>query len=190
MNEQLTILKEVSSNIKKMRIEKGLTLKTLSQKTGFSTGYLSRIENSKIAPNFATLIKIGLALEVMMQDLFFGGGKNKGISVVRKNERRKMAWPGTNHGYEYSALTYGFQQPKMKAAFVSFPDETEEPIWFEHRGEQLAVVFEGKIKFFFGDQEYILEEGDAVYFDCTIPHASVGLGERKAKILTVVYRDV
>jgi len=189
MPETEAILNKVSNNIKRLRKEKGKTLKALAEKAGLSAGYLSRVENAQKVPNFSTIVKIGLALEVSISDLFLDSGNQEGISIVRKNERRNMAWPGTNQGYDYSALTHGFHNPKMRAAIVSFPISEKEPLWFEHRGEQLAVVLEGKIKFIFKEREYILDEGDAVYFDCTIPHTSMGLGEKKPKVLTVIYRN-
>ena len=36
-------------------------------------------------------------------------------------------------------------------------------------------------------KKYILKEGDAIYFDSSIPHTGRSIGKKKAKILTVLF---
>ncbi|HEA69102.1 MAG TPA: cupin domain-containing protein [Desulfobacterales bacterium] len=51
-----------------------------------------------------------------------------------------------------------------------------------YRGEECGIILKGKLKGFIGDQVVVLEEGDSIYFDSSIPHRweSVGEGEMKA----------
>ena len=58
MDEQL-----ISQNIKRHRLNKGLSLDQLARFCGLTKGYVSKIENSEKAPPFSTLIKIATALE-------------------------------------------------------------------------------------------------------------------------------
>ena len=62
--------KNVGQRIRELRTSLGLTLEELADKTGFTKGYLSRVENSKKAPPVATLIRIATALEVTLSDIF------------------------------------------------------------------------------------------------------------------------
>ena len=50
--------------IKKYRLQKRITLRTLSNYTGYSRSYLSLIENHKKSPRLVTIRKIGYALEI------------------------------------------------------------------------------------------------------------------------------
>lgn len=51
-------------NIKKYRLEKGLTQEKLSELTGISTDYLSEIERGKRVPSFKRFDKIAQVLEI------------------------------------------------------------------------------------------------------------------------------
>lgn len=54
----------------KVRTEKGITLKELSQMSGISKTCLNDIENNKTSPTINELEKIAKALNVRMTDLF------------------------------------------------------------------------------------------------------------------------
>ena len=55
---------QIAKNIKHMRIQRGLTIKQLAEITGFSQGYISRIENSEKAPPVSTLIILSKAFGI------------------------------------------------------------------------------------------------------------------------------
>lgn len=56
--------------IKKIRLEKKMTLETLSKLSGISKGHLSKIERQERDPKLTTLIQIALALKVDIKELF------------------------------------------------------------------------------------------------------------------------
>lgn len=57
-------------NLKKIRLDKGLTLKQLSLKTGLSTTYLNDLENlNRKNPSYKKLNKILEVLEVTIEQL-------------------------------------------------------------------------------------------------------------------------
>jgi transcriptional regulator with XRE-family HTH domain len=53
--------REVGKRIKARRLSKGITLQELAKKTGFTRGYLSKVENSTKAPPVSTLITLAKA---------------------------------------------------------------------------------------------------------------------------------
>jgi len=59
----------IGRRIAQVRATRGLTLDRLAQMTGFTKGYLSKIENSKVIPPIGTLIKIARQLEAEVADL-------------------------------------------------------------------------------------------------------------------------
>ena len=62
--------KDIGKRIKEIRISKEMTLEILSEITGFTKGYLSKVENSEKAPPVSTLIRIAGALEVRLSEIF------------------------------------------------------------------------------------------------------------------------
>ena len=50
--------------LKQIRLEKGMTLETLSQLSGISKGHLSKIERQEREPKISTLILLAKALKV------------------------------------------------------------------------------------------------------------------------------
>lgn len=56
--------------VKKIRLEKNMTLETLSQLSGISKGHLSKIERQERDPKISTMIQIALALKVDIEELY------------------------------------------------------------------------------------------------------------------------
>ena len=78
--------KRIGHRIKKLRLSKKMTLESLAKSTGFTTGYLSRIENSENAPPISTLSKIAQALEVDISFLLYEDKTNnpRNMIITRK----------------------------------------------------------------------------------------------------------
>ena len=55
-------LPELSQTIRKVRLAQGMTVDQLAQKSGFSKGFISQVENFRITPSLKALIRIALAL--------------------------------------------------------------------------------------------------------------------------------
>lgn len=56
--------------IKKIRLEKNMTLETLANLSGISKGHLSKIERQERDPKISTMVQIALALKVDMKELY------------------------------------------------------------------------------------------------------------------------
>ena len=56
--------------VKKVRLEKNMTLEMLSKQSGISKGHLSKIEREEREPKISTLIQIALALKVDIKELY------------------------------------------------------------------------------------------------------------------------
>jgi mannose-6-phosphate isomerase-like protein (cupin superfamily) len=60
---------------------------------------------------------------------------------------------------------------------------------FRHDGEELLYVLEGTMKFLHDNREYIVEEGDCIYFDSSLPHFGESMGNKKVRCLMVIYNQ-
>ena len=69
-------LPELSQTIRKVRLAQGMTVDQLAQKSGFSKGFISQVENFRITPSLKALIRIAEALGIPMSKLFDENGQN------------------------------------------------------------------------------------------------------------------
>jgi transcriptional regulator with XRE-family HTH domain len=177
---------EIGKNIRMIRKLKELTLEDLAGKTGFTKGYLSKVENSEKAPPVSTLLNIARAMDVGMSSLFGEGHEPTSLSLVKRNERQEMARNGTTFGYSYETLAHKYPDKKMEPYILTIPPEIEKSPLFQHQGEEMIFVLQGTLRFLHGENEVLLEEGDCIYFDSGIGHRGFALGGREVKILIVM----
>lgn len=56
-----------------------------------------------------------------------------------------------------------------------------------HEGEEFIYVMKGVVEVNYGKTQYILEEGDSIYYDSIVPHHVHAAADEAAQILGVVY---
>ena len=178
---------ELGKMIQRHRINKELTLQDLAEKTGYTKGYLSKIENSEKAPPVSTLINIAKALNIGISEIFGEAEESSSICLIKKADRRVIARDGSVFGYAYETLAHRFHNKHMDPYFLTVPRKTKENALFQHKGEEMMFVLEGTMKFFHGEKEYIVEEGDCIYFDGSIPHYGVCQGKKEVKCLMAIF---
>jgi transcriptional regulator with XRE-family HTH domain len=180
--------KQVVQNIKTIRQSKKITLEQLAKLTGLTKGYISRIENSHKAPPLSTLYKIAIALDtdlsVLLAENLEVPEKVK-LCIVRKNERKEVVTKGTLYGYQYVSLAYKKIGKNMEPYIIE--PAVEEVGVFSHEGEEFMFVLEGTHEFVYDSEKYVLNEGDSAYFDSAIPHSGRSIGEKRARILGIMY---
>jgi transcriptional regulator with XRE-family HTH domain len=178
---------EIGSRIKKLRFEKQITLEKLAAQTGFTKGYLSKVEKSAKAPPVSTLGRIARVLGVTISSLLGEESPYTPICLVKKNERHFIARAGNNFGYSYEALAHKFTNKMMEPFLLTLPVHPKKRTLYQHEGQEILFVLEGAMKFLHGAEELIVEEGDCVYFDSKIPHFGESVGDLAAKCFMVIY---
>jgi len=178
---------ELGKRIKEYRMKKGLTLQKLEEKTGFTKGYLSKVENTKKAPPVSTLVILAKALGVSLSEIFGEKEEKSSISHVKRNQRQVVARNGTVFGYSYQTLAHKFYKKQMEPYILTLPVKPKQVALFQHEGQEMLFILEGTMKFFHGDLEFIVEEGDCLYFDASIPHHGICQGKKEVKCLMVIY---
>lgn len=182
---------KVGEKIKKLRMEKGMSLQDLAEKTGFTSALLSQVENHMISPPLGTLIKISKAIDVPI-GLFFEDQREAPFTIVRAGERkitsRVTSKTGVKYGYSYESLAYDKKGRHMEPFLVTLEEATiKNQQEFRHEGEEFIFVLEGKMEVQLGEHTDLLEPGDSIYFDSTIPHRVQCTDEGPAKILACIY---
>ena len=177
---------EIGRRIRTLRAEKGITLEQLARQTGFTKGYLSKVEKSKKAPPVSTLGNIARAFNVTISSLLGEDSPRTSLCLVRKDERPVVSRDGTAFEYSYEAMAHNYPNKIMEPFILTLPVGPKKKTFYRHEGEEILFVIQGSMKFIHGNEEYIVNEGDCVYFDSGIPHFGESIGRREAKCFMVI----
>jgi len=184
----------LGQKIKTLRQRKGLSLQQMAGRTNLSVPLLSQIESEVVAPPVATLLKISKALNVNIGYFFQEEESGKRAVIVRKNERkqvfRRIHEDPSKVGYYYESLAYPKADKHMEPFQVQFEvKKKEDLLFFNHKGEEFVFVLEGQLEFNYEDETFILEPGDSLYFDSSLPHAFRAVGKKTALAIDVIYAE-
>jgi transcriptional regulator with XRE-family HTH domain len=187
---------ELGNKIKALRIKQQMTLEQLAQKSGLSTGVLSQAERDISTPTVTTLQKISKAFGITLSSLFSDNGlPNDGgllngrdnqnsefVAVVRKKQRKKILMPW---GATMEMLCPDLQH-KIEFFYLVYPPGTKVGEIYSHEGEECGHILEGTFKGVVGDKEIVLEAGDSVYYDSSIPHRWEAIGDKEVRAIWVI----
>jgi transcriptional regulator with XRE-family HTH domain len=181
---------KVGEKIKATRELKGLTLKDISDRTGFSEAFLSQLENHLISPPLGAIIKIAHSLEVEIGTLFNQVGTAP-FTIVRTHERkptsRVASKEGVRYGYSYESLAPDKINRSMEPFLVTLEPASKKGVPYNHEGEEFIFVLDGRVEVQLGEFTDVLEPGDSIYYDSTTPHRVSCAGDAPAQILAVIY---
>jgi len=190
--DQEDIKVNVGERVRLVREEHNLSLKDVSQRTGLDVSLLEQIENRTVAPPLGTVIKLAKALDMKMGYLI-SGEENRPYTIVRKHDRKVVSRYDSRkveyYGYGYEALAPHKKDRHMEPFLVSLdPSETEEER-STHDGQEFIFVLEGAMEVRLGEEIHILEPGDSIYYDSTVPHLVKCHGDKGTRILAVLYAE-
>ncbi len=174
--------------IRKLRESKRLTLADLAARTGLSKALLSKIENGKVSSPVSTLLSIAESLKVRLSYLVDdnGGQPEMKCVLVRAGERLKLDRGTEDFGFCYEMLAHSKPDKKMEPAVLIVENRRKHAVTYTHPGEELIYVLEGRMEFTYGKKKFLMEAGDAIYFDGDLPHGGRNISDHPLKVLTVI----
>lgn len=170
-------------NLKQLRVQRGLTLEQLAQRSSLTRSYLSKIERGISMPSIESALGVAAALDISVEKLF-GHGEDEGdpITIVR-------AANSTGKDPDaYLSLVAGVNPNRTMRAFVVRPGNQSgrgRPS-SHHDGEEILFVLKGKIEMLVGKTTEVLGPGDCVHFNSSMPHKLTSIGSAPASALVIV----
>jgi DNA-binding XRE family transcriptional regulator len=179
----------------------GISLRELARRIGVSASLISQIETQKVHPSVSTLYSLASELGASVDELLFedapiaskpsGEGWDFLIDhplmepVQRGADRHVM---NLDSGVRWERLTteavlgidflYLVYQPGAES---SRKDGMQ-----RHTGREWGYVIEGTLHVTVGFDEHVLEPGDSVAFDSTVPHRLHNDGETEVRAIWYV----
>lgn len=175
MNELKSENIDIGIQIRSLRMAHKKTIAELSEETGLSTGIISKIERNLVVPSVISLWKIAGVLGVSIGS-FFEQEDKKSRTVVRKSERKKIITQNSNAYYE---LLSPDLNRKIEFLMITIEPGQSTSISekLSHDGEECGIVIKGCVLVKLEEEEYLLNEGDSIYFDSSRKHIYMNVGD-------------
>ena len=179
---------DIGKTIHKIRKERKMTLKELSEKTSLSTGYLSQFERGLTSIAIESLQTISKALDVDM-DAFFSKPKSKikDESPIIRSYDREIAKISTK------IIQYYLVKDVENAAFlpriyeVMPKDQDAHAKTYVHEGVEFIYILEGILTLSYKNQIYEMYPEDSAYISSEIAHNWENNTNKKVKMLVINY---
>lgn len=179
---------DIGGKIRTLRLRKKMGLVELGQHTGLSPALLSKIERGRLFPTLPTLLRIALVFSVGL-DFFFAGAREKPlVAVVRKAERVRLPErPDVRQAaYRFESLDYPATERKFDSYYAEFFPVTPDGLRpHAHPGVEFIYALAGRLSVHVDGDEHVLEAGDSMYFDSSVPHAYRRSGGRACSAIVV-----
>jgi transcriptional regulator with XRE-family HTH domain len=166
----------VGPRLRRVREQRGFTLTEVAHETGISKSTLSRLENGQRRPSLELLLPLGQTYRVPIDDLV--GAPEVGDPRIHLKPRRvngRTVLPLTRPG--------GIQAWK-----IVIPTSQSTPKPRTHDGFEWLYVLSGRMRLVMGDQDIVVDIGEAAEFDTTVPHWFGSTGDGPAEVLSIFGR--
>ena len=180
--------------IRSLRNRLGLTLRSVSERTGMAVSTLSKLEKGHISLSYDKLMTLSTAFGVDMAELL---GPASSTPPAGGNGRRVIQRAGD--GYDVETRSYRQKYlatdllnklgtPLIAESRARTLEEFTEEFGglIHHQGEEFAYVLQGEIEFH--TELYAptrLKAGDSVYFDSEMGHAYLKASDEPCIVLAV-----
>ncbi len=183
---------KIGKKIRQVRESKGMTVEELAKASGNSVELIESLEEGSFIPSMTPLFKIARALGVRL-GTFLDDMPQTGPFVVKSGQSEEIIhFTGSISNLEDStldlySLAYGKGDRHMEPFIVDMhPKKVDKYELSTHEGEEFIYVMGGQIELLYGQERYLLNTGDSIYYDSVIPH-DLHAHEKEAKILAVIY---
>ncbi len=187
-NNTLSQLSEIASRIKELREIIGFSVKEMAQKTDVSESQYLIYEGGTEDIPFSFIHKCALAFGVSMTVLLEGSSaKLSTYTVTRKGFGQKTV---NDDGIDISNLAPKFKNKLAEPYYVTYEysaNSQNKPIHLTtHSGQEFDLILSGKLKIQVGEHSEILEEGDSIYYNSSIPHGMIAVDGKDCTFVAVV----
>ena len=171
----------IGEKLRALRLRKKMGLVELSRHSGLSAAMLSKVERGRLFPTLPTLLRIALVFSVGLEYFFSDDPKRRVLAIVRKSDRKRFPErpDGRDISFEFESLDFSAVERKLNAYYAEFrplPPGKARP--HHHAGVEFLSVLRGTLQMRIGSEEHVLESGDSIYFDSSVPHSYRRLSQK------------
>lgn len=177
------IISRIAQKIRITRLQKNLTIQQLATRMHVSKGLLSKIENSKTVPSLPVFVTMLQSLEIspkeFFEDMLLSNGRK---FVLIKKEQRSSA---SREGFDYQQITsQNLPHCSMEVSLVTIQPGAGGKVTVSE-GYEFRYMLSGSCEYELDHEMLLLEEGDALYIDASVPR-TVGNYTRKSALMLCI----
>jgi transcriptional regulator with XRE-family HTH domain len=153
----------VRRRLRELRAERGLTLAQVAERASIDLSTLSRLESGKRRLALDHIPALAAALGVSADELLGSSPpEDPRVRIKPRTHKGLTMWPLTRRAPAGGPHAYRFH---ISAKRHTPPDPL--PV---HEGHDWLYVLDGRLRLLLGDEDLIIEPGEAVEFSTWTPH--------------------
>lgn len=177
----------IGEQIRRLRSDRGLSVRALAAQTGLSPSFISQLENGQVSPSLGSMQKLAETLGVTLGEFFAATETGEEQLIVRAEDRRRLDSTWTDAHIE--ALGAMGRNRRLEPVLVIFgPGGQSGKHPHAPSAEEFAFVVKGRVTLTLGDEENEMSVGDAVSLPAQAPRLWENRTQEVAEILIVSSR--
>lgn len=189
----MAAINKIGAKISQLREAKKMSIEELAEKSQSDVDQIRQIEAGELTLSLAPLLEISHALGVSL-DTLSGDEPVEGPVVFKSDQAPNIIrflgidTRARSSNLDFYSMGAGKVNRHMEPFIIDVKLRTDNvsPL-STHEGEEFIFVLSGSIEINYGEKTYQLEPGESIYYDSNTPHDVHARGDRKARILAVIY---
>ena len=174
--------------LRRVRFDRQLSLTDVSTLTGIAKSTLSRVESDQLSLTYDKLLQLCRGLQIDLASLLDpnqGGARAAGRRIFTPAGHGRSVTVNLQ-AYSYLCTELAGKKMTPMTGLIRSRTLAETNGLLKHEGEEFTYVLEGTLELHTEFYEpLVLGVGGSVYFDSTMGHAYVSIGDTPVKILCV-----
>lgn len=187
---------KLGGKITTLRESLHLTQDELALRCNCAPEVIRDLEDGKMAPSLAPLIKITRALGVrlgtlMDDDEALGPVYVKADEIEEATRATSLETISDAGDLRFFSLAEGRPSRHMDPFIITIePSGETDHVLSQHEGEEFLYGMEGCVEIEYGKEIFVLHPGESIYYDSIVPHQVRAHDGQSAKFLAVVYTPI
>lgn len=171
----------VGDRIRSARRNAQLSQQELAKLSNISINTLSLLERGMTSPTIATLQKLADTLNVDLSSFFLFSKIEQHVFFSKATRREPIH---ITEGYIYD-LNPGSILPSFKPVEIQVNPEMTSNKMAKHEGYEFLYCLENELMVMISDLSYLLEKGDSIFFNASLPHQWQNKTRETTKIIMI-----
>lgn len=189
MKEQL---RAIAERIRGLRELLEISAESMAEALGLPLSEYESYESGERDFQFSFLYEVAKRLGVDTTEILTGEVPTLStFSLIRKGEGLPVR---RRSGFDYQHLAYLYKNRTAVPLYVTAkydPELEEKPIELNrHKGQEFDYILEGKLKVKIDDHEFVMEPGDAIYYNSQHGHGMIAVGGQDCKFIAVLLEEI
>lgn len=173
--------------VRRLREQRGMTLRGLAETTGFSPSFLSQVETGQASPSIASMERIARSLGVSLGQFFHAAEGTVG-PIVRVDARAHVTSQWSKA--ELEGLGSGDPRVHLDPMLVTLePGGSSGRHAYSAARDEFAFILDGEVILAHGSDEHRMMAGDAATIVSGVPRQWRNESNARARILIVTGRS-